>query len=115
MEAGFSSLISPEMSCTVMWLLKRWTATYLSLQEKFYAEISMVLVTAFGQNTEGAAWTINFLLAKIISNLTHFYSEPQLVEDTVQLLIVLVDAKEKYVFLITFIHKLLFLMHSADP
>lgn len=92
---GFASLLSPEVSSTIMWFLRRWVVTYLSLQESFYSEISYALVTAFGQNTEGAAWTISFLLAKVISNLTCLNSEPNLVQDTILLLVSLVDSKEK--------------------
>jgi hypothetical protein len=55
----------------------------------------LAIVAAFGQNTEGAAWTINFVLEKIISNLTSMNSEPKLVEDTVNLLVALVDTKER--------------------
>lgn len=87
--------MSPEVSSTIMWFLRRWVVTYLSVQESFYAEISISLISAFGQNTEGAAWTINFLLGKIISNLTALNSEPKLVQDTVLLLVSLVDGKEK--------------------
>jgi hypothetical protein len=94
-EAGFATLMSPEVSSTIMWFLRRWVLTYLSVQETYYAEISMAIVAAFGQNTEGAAWTIDFLLAKIISNLTAMSTEPNLVQDTVLLLIALVDGKEK--------------------
>ncbi len=80
-----------------MWFLRRWAVTYLSVQENFYSEISLALVTAFGQNTDGAAWSVGFLLSKIISNLTSpaLNSEPGLVKDTVLLLISLVDSKEK--------------------
>jgi hypothetical protein len=69
--------------------------TYLSGQEYLYSDISLAIVAAFGQNTEGAAWTINFVLEKIISNLTSMNSEPKLVEDTVNLLVALVDTKER--------------------
>ena len=57
--------------------------------------MSLAILAAFGQNTDGAAWTISFLLEKIISNLTAMNSEPKLVEDTVNLLVALVDAKER--------------------
>lgn len=55
----------------------------------------MAIVTAFGQNSDGAAWTINFLLAKILSNLTQFNSEPGVVSDTIRLLVSVVDTKDK--------------------
>lgn len=94
-EAGYASLLSPEVSSTIMWFLRRWVLTYLSAQECYYSDISLAIVAAFGQNTEGAAWTINFLLAKILSNLTAMNSEPKLVQDTIGLLVALVDGKEK--------------------
>jgi hypothetical protein len=52
-------------------------------------------VAAFGQNTEGAAWTVSFLFEKIISNLTRMNHEPNVLTDTVGLLVALVDTKEK--------------------
>ncbi len=94
-EADFATLCSPEVGSTVMWFLRRWVVTYLSVTEAFYSEISMAIVTAFGQNSDGAKWTINFLLQKIISNLTGFASEAGLAQDTILLLIALVDGKEK--------------------
>ena len=43
----------------------------------------------------GAAWTIGFVLEKIISNLTAMNSEPTVVQDTVKLLVAMVDSKER--------------------
>lgn len=93
--AGFKSLLSPEISSDVMWFLRRWTLTYLAGQENLYSDMSLAILAAFGQNTEGAAWTISFLLEKIISNLTAMNSEPSVVQDTVNLLVALVDSKER--------------------
>ena len=70
-DAGYVALLSPEVSSTVTWFLRRYALTYLSAQETYYSEMSPALLTAFGQNTEGAAWTVNFLLGKVISNLNH--------------------------------------------
>ena len=55
--------------------------------------MSIALCTAFGRDTEGAAWTVNFLLEKILSNLTQLHSEPGVVEDTIKLLVSLADCK----------------------
>lgn len=60
-------------------------------------QISMALLAAFGKDTEGATWTVNFLLRKVESNLCSFSSEPGLIKDTVRLFIALVDMREKYV------------------
>merc|ERR1719341_1439338 len=94
-EAGLVSLWSPEIGSTVMWFLRRWSLTYLATQEGYYQEMSIALCTAFGRDTEGAAWTVNFLLEKILSNLTQFHSEAGVVEDTIRLLVSLADCKEK--------------------
>jgi hypothetical protein len=63
-EAGFTSLLSPEIGRTILWFLRRWVATYLSVQESYYSEMSMALVAAFGEETEGAAWTVSFIIDK---------------------------------------------------
>ena len=46
-------------------------------------------------DVSGAAWTISFLLEKIISNLTAMNHEAGVVQDTVSLLVALVDSKER--------------------
>ena len=51
--AGFKSLLSPEISSDVMWFLRRWTLTYLAGQENLYSDMSLAILAAFGQNTEG--------------------------------------------------------------
>ena len=58
-------------------------------------QMSMALLAAFGRDTEGATWTVNFLLNKVESNLRTFTSEPGLVKDTVRLFIALVDMRER--------------------
>jgi len=95
MEAGLGQLWSPEVSCSLLWLLRRWSLTYLATQEAYYQEISQVLSAAFGRDSEGAAWSVNFLLDKILSNLTRQAGEPGVLEDTVRLLVSLADCKEK--------------------
>jgi len=95
LEAGLASLWSPEVSSSLMWFLRRWSLTYLATQEGYYQEISQALCTAFGRDTEGAAWTVTFLLEKILSNLSRLGSEPGVVEDTTRLLVSLADCKEK--------------------
>ena len=52
-------------------------------------------MTAFGADTEGATWTVNFLLRKIESNLRCFNSEADLVNDTVALFNAMVCTKDK--------------------
>jgi len=75
-EAGLVHLWSPEISASLMWFLRRWSLTYLATQEAYYQEMNLALCTAFGRDTEGAAWTVNFLLEKVLSNLALLQSEP---------------------------------------
>ena len=76
-------------------MLRRWALTYLATQEAYYQEISQALCTAFGRDTEGASWSVNFLLEKILCNLRHQTGEQGVMEDTVLLLVSLADCKEK--------------------
>ena len=94
-DAGYVALLSPEVSSTVAWFLRRYALTYLSAQESYYSEMSQALLAAFGQNTEGAAWTVNFLLGKVISNLNYMNAEVEVAKDTISLLLALVDGKDK--------------------
>ncbi|KAK7874402.1 hypothetical protein R5R35_001498 [Gryllus longicercus] len=95
MEAKLSRMLSPELCCSVMWFLRRLSLSYLLPNESYYSEMSMALVSAFGKDSEGATWTMNFLMNTIEQNLQHFSSEPALIKDTVLLLLALVDVKEK--------------------
>jgi hypothetical protein len=55
----------------------------------------MPLLAPFGKDTEGARWTVNFLVSKVESNLCSFSSEAGLVIDTVRPFIALDEVKEK--------------------
>ena len=92
-DAGYAALLSPEVSSTTVWFLRRYALTYLSAQETYYSEMSPAILAAFGQNTEGAAWAVNFLLGKVVSNLTVMNSEAEVAKDTIHLLLALVDGK----------------------
>lgn len=58
-------------------------------------QASPAIFTAFGRDTQGAQWTTSFLLDKIISNIALWTSELGLLEDTLQLLVSLVDQRPK--------------------
>ncbi|KAL3280017.1 hypothetical protein HHI36_017525 [Cryptolaemus montrouzieri] len=92
--------MSPEVSCSIMWLLKRWCLSYLIPVENYYQEISPILVGAVGKDTEGASFVINFILSKIQSNICHFHSEPVLLRDTVNLFADIVCVKQKSQYII---------------
>ncbi len=57
----------------------------------------MPFSTAFGADTEGAQWIVGYLLEKVINNLSVWSSEPELANDTVELLVALVEKRERFV------------------
>ncbi|KOC60217.1 Exportin-4 [Habropoda laboriosa] len=87
------SILSPELSCTIIWFLHKWSLQYLIPVEGRYAEISYMFLSAFGEHTCGASWAMNFLLEKIEHNINAFKSEPALMDETIQLLTSLADTK----------------------
>lgn len=58
-------------------------------------QLSVALTSAFGRDSEGAAWTLNYLLSVVEQMLRLRSAEPGLVEDTVNLLVTMVDSKER--------------------
>ncbi|KAI1899743.1 hypothetical protein AGOR_G00064900 [Albula goreensis] len=94
-RASLTELLSPQMGKDIVWFLKRWAKTYLLVDEKLYSQISMPLSMAFGADTEGAQWIVGYLLEKVINNLSVWSSEPELANDTVELLVTLVERRER--------------------
>uniref|UniRef100_A0A8C5E9Y7 Exportin-4 n=1 Tax=Gouania willdenowi TaxID=441366 RepID=A0A8C5E9Y7_GOUWI len=94
-RASLTELLSPQMGKDIVWFLRRWAKTYLLVDEKLYEQISIPLSTAFGADTEGAQWIVGYLLEKVISNLSVWSSEMELATDTVELLVTLVETKER--------------------
>ncbi|XP_051567174.1 exportin-4 isoform X4 [Myxocyprinus asiaticus] len=94
-RASLTELLSPQMGKDIVWFLRRWAKTYLLVDEKLYGQISVPLSTAFGADTEGAQWIVGYLLEKVINNLSVWSSEPELANDTVELLVTLVEKRER--------------------
>ncbi|KAK3925728.1 Exportin-4, partial [Frankliniella fusca] len=93
--AKLGHLLSPEVGRSLMWCLERWCGCYFLPDETYYTEMSLAIMTAFGADTEGATWTVNFLLRKIESNLKYFNAEPELVKETVAMFKSMVSSKKK--------------------
>ena len=89
--------LSPELCSSIVWFLQRWALNYLMLREQSYSEISTTLIQAFGEETPGCRWTLNFLIDKVICNVNGFKGEHNLIKETMKLLITLVDTSSKYV------------------
>ncbi|XP_011647101.1 exportin-4-like isoform X1 [Pogonomyrmex barbatus] len=87
------NILSPELSNTIIWFLQRWSQCYLLPTEDYYTELSTTLLHAFGVDSPGALWSMNFILDKVICNLNAFKSEPALVKETIKLLISLCNSR----------------------
>ncbi|KAB0372652.1 hypothetical protein FD755_015405 [Muntiacus reevesi] len=94
-RAHLTHLLSPQMGKDIVWFLKRWAKTYLLVDEKLYDQISVPFSTAFGADTEGSQWIVGYLLEKVLNNLSVCSSEQGLADDTVQLLVTLVERRER--------------------
>ncbi|KAM0733116.1 Exportin-4 [Formica fusca] len=89
------NVLSPELSSTIIWFLHIWSQSYLLPTEVYYSEISTTILQAFGEDSPGALWTMNFLLEKVICNINTFKSEPAVIKETIKLLITLVESQTK--------------------
>ncbi len=63
-------------------------------------QISMPLNMAFGRDTEGGQWTLSYLTDKLLHNLLTWSSEPRLIEDTLELLVAMVEKKDRWEILL---------------
>ena len=63
----------------------------------FFLQISSSLVRTFGKDTDGGQWMVSYLIDKILSNLVGWSSEAKVLEDTLELLLSLVDKKDRFV------------------
>lgn len=58
----------------------------------------MPLLQAFGQHTETANWVLNYLFNKVENNIrSPLCVDENLIQDTIGLLMSLVDTRDKYV------------------
>lgn len=94
-DAKLGQFLSPEVSSSLIWFLKIWSDSYVLPPLECYSEVSESLKQAFGQDTPGGVWTMNFILNKICHNVRNFSSEPSIIEDTIDLFVGLVKNKNK--------------------
>ncbi|XP_059607910.1 exportin-4-like [Phlebotomus argentipes] len=94
-EAKMTHLLSPEVSASTVWFLRFWANSYLLPQPECYANMSESLKAAFGLNTPGGEWTMNYLLKKIYVNVQSFTGELGVIDDSIKLLVSLVRRNHK--------------------
>ncbi|EDO28766.1 predicted protein [Nematostella vectensis] len=93
--SNMAHFLSPQVAGTVVWFLRNFTRSYLFPDERDSVELSASLSSIFGKDSTGGKWMIGFLLDTVRANLTYWASEPALAEDTVLLLLSLVDTKSR--------------------
>lgn len=94
-EYKMKDFLSPEVSSDIMWFLNQWSEAYLFMLQDYYTNLSETLQTAFGLDTPGGNWTLNFVLNKICINVQNFSTEVGVVKDSVGLFVSLVKRKHK--------------------
>ncbi|XP_071113997.1 exportin-4-like [Haliotis cracherodii] len=99
-DVKLGDCLSPEVGRSTMWFLRRWIHSYLLPDENYYSQMSMALSAAFGRDTDGAQWTISFLLQKTINNLNIWSSEESLLKDTMEMFSALVETKARASYVI---------------
>lgn len=87
--------LSTEVTSDIMWFLTIWAEPYLFMLTEYYATLSESLQMAFGLDTPGGNWTLNFILNKICVNVTNFNGESEIIDDSVALFVSLVKRKHK--------------------
>ena len=60
-------------------------------------QMSLALASAYGMDTDGVRWTMNFVLQKIFNTLSVWGSEPGLISDTLELLIDMAEQSSRSV------------------
>ncbi|XP_062563749.1 exportin-4-like [Armigeres subalbatus] len=92
-EVRMYQFLSPELSTTLVWFLRRWSDAYLMpLNED---TVSATFKQAFGNGSPGSVWVINYLLNKICLNAQYLRAEQSVIEETCDLLLVLLSRKQR--------------------
>lgn len=94
-ESEIKCALSPEVSSNIMWFLKMWSESYLLMLAIHYEKISEPLKAAFGLDTPCANWVIGYILKKICINVQSFYSEKEVIDQSIKLFLSLVKQKHK--------------------
>lgn len=94
-NCGMKEFLSPEVSSDIMWFLTNWAEPYLFMQTEYYSVRSQPLESAFGAETPGGTWTLNFLLNKVCENVKNYPTEVNVVKDSIKLFVSLVKRKHK--------------------
>lgn len=96
LQSSSADSLSPQVGKTILWFLIRWCRVYLLPREECYDHISLSLVLTFGRDSDLGAQITKFFMGKVLSNLTFWNAESDIVMETIELLSTLVDNKARY-------------------
>lgn len=86
---------SPELASSLLWYLKRFVCGYLSLNKSTHLELSPTLTACFDIKNECGKFVLKLLLDIVEINICSWAGEALTSEDTVKLLLRLVEDKER--------------------
>jgi len=74
-EVKLGHLLSPEVGCTIMWFLRRWSLSYLLPIETYYSEVSLLSYFCFaGDGSSSKSRTVigaSVVLFSVTTGGTH--------------------------------------------
>lgn len=94
-EYKMSLCLSTEVTTDIIWLINFWSESYLFMSTEYYTTMSETLKTAFGADTPGGKWMLDYILNKICINVQNFSTENNIVQKSVGLFVSLVKSKQK--------------------
>ncbi|CAG0917966.1 unnamed protein product [Notodromas monacha] len=94
--AGRSCVLSPELVSTSYWFLDRFGKAYLALNEATHTmDLPLTFSTAFGLDSPGAKWALEFLFQNACSSLNVWVAEKDLLSLVTGMLISLARDRRK--------------------
>eukprot|EP00118_Oscarella_pearsei_P011593 m.78733 g.78733 ORF g.78733 m.78733 type:complete len:1139 (+) comp36115_c0_seq1:87-3503(+) len=91
----FHSAVSPLVCRSVVFFLHRWCLAYLLPDESLYERLSFPVLAAFGEGSESGLLVMKMLLDKVVFNLSSWSGETELVDDSADLLLALVQSRSR--------------------
>lgn len=97
-EINRREVLSPRVSQSSVWFLRRWCRSYLFPDQSLYSSLSSSLSAAFLQDTDAGRFLVKLLVDKVAFNLSVWTSEEALILDSIDLLLAVVESSARYVY-----------------
>jgi hypothetical protein len=95
LELNRRDILSPQVSRSSVWFLRRWCRTYLLTNRSLYDGLSVALSAAFTEEADVGQFLVRFLVNKVALNLSMWTSEELLICDSIELLLVTVESRAR--------------------